>query len=129
MCGHEYAAHLQGRVTQDSGVVTSSCAQCFNTPFSFLQLPFSSILSSFPPLFLLPNPFSLSLLLVSIPTSSFPSHPVLSSLPPNPLFPNSLTPAASVEQCCLEAHHTNLLQAVINSNVHGVAMIGVDIRQ
>lgn len=137
-------------------MVTSLCT-VFQHSLSFLPLyPVSlHVTSSFSippfilPLFFLNTPF-LGLFPFSLPPSIIhPPHPILSFpsscavshfstsflpcsvfLPsPNSLFPNSLTPAASVEQCCLEAYHTNLLQAVINSNVHGVAMIRVDIRQ
>ena len=142
MCGHEYVAHLQGRVTQDSGNILLC---------TVLPLPFRSSLYTLSPHatssfsitpFILPLFFLTTYSWVSFlspPSIIHPPHPILSfpspravsvfPFPPNPPFPDSLTPAASVEQCCLEAHHTNLLQAVINSNVHGVAMIRVDIGQ
>ena len=61
-----------------------------------------------------------------------PAHDPLSCIKlhvlsaPPPLF---LTPAAGIEQCSLEAHHSNILQALIDGDVHGVPMVRVDIGQ
>ena len=37
------------------------------------------------------------------------------------------TSAAGVEQCCLEAGHADILQALINGQVHGEAMVRVHV--